>query len=343
MSRADLVKSRNCPGAAAILTPPPVAADLSIALLTGLHGAAATVLICSLLLIDEAGVPLFFAPNEVLLMLGGLLLASGGLSPVVFPPLAVLALLAGSFTGFSWARAVGPTHLQTIARRLGGARYYERAVSRASGASPRHLMAARLVPGIRVYVSLAAGAGQMAPGRFLRGNVPAVVAWAAGTMGIGFVAGIPVIHFLGYVQNLALSGAVFILLGFFAWRAVRRAPTNRDARHPGPFAGIRRAHRYVLAAALDAGIVATLTVGVDLIVLAALHVHIPFVPAESIFEPLTIVASVALFYAVVSRRSSAGRTAGERLLDVGYGRGRGHAEGGSASQARRGATLDLIR
>ena len=87
---------------------------------------------------------------------------------------------------------------------------------------------------------------------------------------------------------------------------------------PAPFAGIRRGHRYALAAAIDSGIVATLAVGVDLVVLAALHVHIPLVPAEGISEPLTIVASVALFYAVVSRRSSAGRTAGERMLDVSY-------------------------
>ncbi|MGA8016302.1 MAG: VTT domain-containing protein [Candidatus Dormiibacterota bacterium] len=299
-------------------------ADLSIALLTGLHGAAATVLICSLLLVDEAGVPLFFAPNEVLLMLGGLLIASGGVSPVEFPPLAVAALLGGSFTGYSWARAMGPRHLSTIAGRLRARGYYERAVKRVAGASSRQLMVARLIPGIRVYVSLAAGAGQMPRGRFLRGNAPAVVIWAALTMGIGFIAGIPVLYLLGYVQNQALSGAVFILLAFFAWRAVRRAPTNRDPQHAGPFAGIRRGQRYALAAAIDSGIVATLAVGVDLVVLAALHVRIPLVPAEGISEPLTIVASVALFYAVVSRRSWAGRTAGERMLDVSYVR-LGHA------------------
>jgi membrane protein DedA with SNARE-associated domain len=293
-------------------------ADLSIVLLTGLHGVAATVLICALLFIDEAGVPLFVAPNEVLLMLGGLLIASGGVSPAEFPPLAVAALLAGSFTGYSWARVVGPRHLRTIAARLRARRHYERAVGRVAGASAGQLLVARLIPGIRVYVSLAAGAGEMPRGRFLRGNVPAVAAWAAGTMAIGFVAGIPVIHFLGYVQNLALSGAVFIVLGFAAWRAVRRAPTNRDPGHPGPFSAIRRPHRYAVAAAIDSGIVATLTAGIDLIVLAALHVHIPFVPAESVFEPLTIVASVALFYALASRRSHGGRTAGERLLEVSY-------------------------
>jgi membrane protein DedA with SNARE-associated domain len=298
--------------------------DLSIALLTGLHGAAATVLICALLVVDEAGVPLFVAPNEVLLMLGGLLIASGGVSAAEFPPLAILALLGGSFTGYSWARATGPVHLLTIARRLRGARYYERAVRRASGATPLQLMVARLIPGIRVYVSLAAGAGQMPPGRFMRGNLPAVVIWAVTTMGIGFVAGIPIIHFLSDVQHLLISGAAFILLAFFAWRAVRRAPTNREAGHPGPFAGIALRQRLALAAALDAGIVATLTVGVDLIVLAALHVRIPFVPAASIFEPLTIVGSVALFYAMVSRRSGAGRTAGERLLEVRYNRARNH-------------------
>jgi membrane protein DedA with SNARE-associated domain len=295
-----------------------VTADLSVGLLTGLHGIAATILICSLLLIDEAGVPLFITPNEVLLMLGGLLIASGGVSPAEFPPLAILALLAGSFTGYSWARVTGPSHLQTIARRLRAARYYERAVGRASGASAAQLLVARLIPGIRVYVSLAAGAGQMPPGKFLRGNAPAVVIWAAVTMGIGFVAGIPVIHFLGYIQHLVLSGAVFILLAFLAWRALSRAPTNRDYTYPGPFSGLRQGYRYLVAAAIDAGIMATLTAGVGLIVLPLLHLRIPLIPAEGIFEPLTVVAAVALFYAALSRRSSGGHTAGERLLDVRY-------------------------
>ncbi len=305
-----------------------VTADISVGLLTGLHGIAATVLICSLLLIDEAGVPLFITPNEVLLMLGGLLIASGGLSPVEFPPLAILALLAGSFTGYSWARVTGPTHLQTIARRLRAARHYERAVRRASGASAPQILVGRLIPGIRVYVSLAAGAGQVPPGRFLRGNVPAVVIWAALTMGIGFVAGIPVIHFLGDIQNLVLSGAVFIVLSFLAWRALSRAPTNRDREYPGPFSRMRPIYRYVVAAATDAGIVATLVAGIDLIVLPILHLRIPrlpLIPAEGIFEPLTVVAAVALFYTALSRRSAGGRTAGERLLDVLYFRVRGRA------------------
>jgi membrane protein DedA with SNARE-associated domain len=261
--------------------------------------------------------------------------ASGGVSPVEFPPLAVVALLAGSFTGYSWARVVGPVQLRTVAERLRAGGPYQRALRRAGEASPVQLMGARLLPGIRVYVSLAAGAGQMTRARFLAGNVPAVLLWAALTMGAGFVFGIPVIHFLGYLQHLALSGAVFIALGFFAWRAVRRAPASLDPLQPGPLAAVGKRSRYVLAAALDFGIVTTLAVGVDLLVVSFLGgAAIPYLPVEGISEPLAIVGAMALSYAVLSRRSGRGRTAGERLLDVRYHRAhprrRGHGPGSRA-------------
>ena len=57
--------------------------------LQGLHGVVAIVLLCSLLFAEEAGVPLPFAPGEVVLMAGGLLIAAGGLDPVVFVPVDV--------------------------------------------------------------------------------------------------------------------------------------------------------------------------------------------------------------------------------------------------------------
>ena len=46
--------------------------------LEGLHGTVAAVLICTLLLVDEAGVPLPFAPSEVLLLLTGVLIGPWG-------------------------------------------------------------------------------------------------------------------------------------------------------------------------------------------------------------------------------------------------------------------------
>jgi membrane-associated protein len=291
-------------------------ADLSF--LTGLHGSIATVLICALLIADEAGVPLPFAPNEVLLVVAGLLIASGGENVFIFYPLALAALIAGSWTGYSWARKAGSTQLAAIADRLKARRHYDRAVRRISGASSRQIFVTRLIPGIRVYATLAAGAAQVPMRTFMRGSIPALVVWSAVMTTLGFLVGIPAVYLLGKVEDMALSGGLFVLLGFVAYRAVRRAPSSRDEPQSGPFYGIARRDRYILAVAVDAGVVATVTVGFDRLIRAALNFKLPLIPEKSIFEPLTIIAVIALTYVVVSRRSSTGETAGERLFDVSY-------------------------
>jgi membrane protein DedA with SNARE-associated domain len=70
-----------------------------ISFLTHLNGALAATLLCALLFVDEVGVPLPFAPNEVLLLLGGLLMATGVLEPFLFVQLALLTMTAGMLTG----------------------------------------------------------------------------------------------------------------------------------------------------------------------------------------------------------------------------------------------------
>jgi membrane protein DedA with SNARE-associated domain len=98
--------------------------------LTGLHGSIATLLLCLLLFIDEAGIPLPFAPSEVLLIMAGLLIASGALSPLVFFPIAFLAMIGGSFLGYSWAKAIGTNQIGNLAEKLRARRTYERATKR---------------------------------------------------------------------------------------------------------------------------------------------------------------------------------------------------------------------
>ncbi|MBV8444299.1 MAG: hypothetical protein JOZ92_00125, partial [Candidatus Dormibacteraeota bacterium] len=89
-----------------------------MALLQGLHGAIAIVLLCGLLFAEEAGVPLPFAPGEVTLLAAGLLVASGGLNPFVFVPIAIVACVGGSVVGYSWSRLVGERGLAALAVRL---------------------------------------------------------------------------------------------------------------------------------------------------------------------------------------------------------------------------------
>jgi membrane-associated protein len=289
--------------------------------LTGLHGAVATVLLCVLLFIDEAGVPLPFIPNEVLLIVAGLLIASGSLNPFVFYPIACLALVGGSFSGYSWARRVGPRRLRKVAVRLRAAKAYDRASRRMARADVRHIALARVIPGVRVYATLCAGAAEVPVRTFMEANVPAILGWVALMTGIGFVAGVPAEHVLTTVEaqlfNFALSGGLLVALGVVAYRAARRAPDPRRVPAAGPFFGIARRDRYWLAAAVDAGIIAVVLAGFDRITRAVLNFKLQILP-EGRYDVGVIVLGIALAYILVSRRSSTGETAGERLFDVSY-------------------------
>ncbi len=68
-----------------------------------INGTPAALLLCTLLFIDEVGVPLPFAPNEVLLLIGGVLVGSGALAAWLFLPLAFVATAAGMLAGYGWA------------------------------------------------------------------------------------------------------------------------------------------------------------------------------------------------------------------------------------------------
>jgi hypothetical protein len=63
--------------------------------LASLHGPVALVLLCSLLFMEEAGVPLPLFPGDAILIVGGLLIGQGSLSPWIFIPLACLATFGG--------------------------------------------------------------------------------------------------------------------------------------------------------------------------------------------------------------------------------------------------------
>jgi membrane protein DedA with SNARE-associated domain len=160
--------------------------------LTGLHGAVATILICVLLFIDEAGVPLPFIPNEVLLIVAGLLIAAGSLNPFIFYPIACLALFGGSFSGYSWAKRVGPKQLRRVAGMLHATKAYDRATRRLANADARHLALSRVIPGIRVYATLCAGSAQVPARTFWEANVPAILGWVEeeGYLAVRFVVGV---------------------------------------------------------------------------------------------------------------------------------------------------------
>jgi membrane protein DedA with SNARE-associated domain len=287
----------------------------------GLHGAVALVLLCSLLFAEEAGVPLP-APGELILLSAGLLIAAGGLNPWLFAPLAVASAEGGALAGYSWARLVGEHGLRALAGRLGQGERLEKVSVRLRAASPRQIAVSRLIPGVRVYTSLVAGAAGVSRWRFVAGITPAILVWVLVFTALGALVGVPAERYLSQLERLAVQGVLLVVIGVGAYLAARRVP----AGHRGAFVWMPSAVRVVAALAIDVGVIASIVTGVlailDTPMLAVLRGLIGGADVIAGWADTAIViAVIAIGYFVAARRGT-GATVGEALLGTTYLLGR---------------------
>lgn len=264
---------------------------------------------CLLLILEEAGVPLPFAPGEGVLVALGLLIASGKAPAWLVLPAGYLATVIGSVLGYWWAGRVGRKRLRRLAVRLHAARAYDRAVSRLSTAEPHEIGITRLIPGLRIYTTLVAGAVKVPLRTFLAGILPAVALWVLVFAGLGIFVGAPAAHLLGRLESWAfrIGELALVLLAFYV--ATRYVPAVGPTTPRLPVAGRRR--RRILAEVVDAGVV--------ILVVAILSVLTGLVgqDLDSFFSGFLIYGVLAVTYVVAARRSL-GFTLGEMLLDVRY-------------------------
>jgi membrane-associated protein len=280
-----------------------------MAILTGLHGVIAIVLLCGLLFAEEAGIPLPFAPGELTLLAGGLLIASGGLNPFVFVPCAFAACVSGSLVGYSWSRLVGEHALASIAARLHQQQRLERVSARVRAGGARSIALSRSILGLRIYTTLVAGAAGVPVRTFLLGAVPATAVWVVLFVVLGAVVGIPVEHFFTSVEKLAAQGLILVAIGVGGYVAVRKRPPETQ----GALMRVPYALRIALAVLLDMGIVASIVAGVLSVARIVASVNLTANWADIV----VVVGVIIVFYLVITRRGS-GATVGETLFDAEY-------------------------
>lgn len=268
--------------------------------------------------------PLPFAPNELLLIFAGVLIATGALSPAEFIPVAVIAMFTGSFVGYSWARQLGGPGLLRIAEHVRAGPAYARAVARLHRAGLVAIVVARVIPAVRIQATLAAGAAAVDRRLFLSANAIAIAIWMGVLVTLGWLIGIPAAHFLGRAVSLLISGGVLLVLGFGAYQIARR-----QIREPAGSATPTAIHRVptpiraALAIALDVGLIAVLVAGLFRIarffeVIDKVHLGLPLVP-DGVYDLLVTVGVAAVGYLALSRVSLRA-TIGERLFAVHYWR-----------------------
>ena len=295
--------------------------------LNSLHGTPGLLLLCGLLFAEEAGVPLPFAPGELVLLAAGLLVATGGLSIFVFVPSATAVCVAGSLLGFGWARAAGPQGLHKVARKLHREKGLQKVEDRVKSAGPVGLGVSRLIPGLRIYTTLVAGALKVDRRRFLVAVIPSTALWVGVYVLVGAAVGIPAQRFFDRAAMLVAQGAILVVLAVGAFLAVRRLPPNSDSgivAAPGPL-------RYFLAIIIDLAVLASVVSGAWEVA----HRVFPSGLGPEWLDAAAIVVVSLVLYVGIARRGP-GATIGEALLHTTYVRGQRFRWGmGAPDRSRR--------
>lgn len=273
----------------------------------GLFGPLAIAVICSLLFVEELGVPLPMFPASGLLLVAGVMIAAGDVSPWFFLPIAYVACVGGALLGYAWSRHLGQERLERLADRLRLRRHLDRTAERLHRAGWLGVSIGRVLPGSRVYTSLIAGVTALPFPTFMLGLLGADLVWLGVLVGLGVAVGIPAADYLDVAVGLFLRGAAIVVSVLAALAVLRlvRPPgggSEGDERPTLP--------RLLSALGPDVGIVGVLALGVS----------IALAKADVLTDAIGvgIVASVTLLVYVLGTRLAFASTAGERLAGASY-------------------------
>jgi membrane-associated protein len=216
-------------------------------------GPIATAVICFLILIEEAGVPLPMFPGDGLLLTGGVMITAGQINPWVFLPCALAAGLAGAMIGYAWSRRVGQAGLTRLAERLRVRRHLDMASARLRRSGAPGVVVGRLLPGTRVYTTLVAGAIGMPAPTYARGLIASSTLWVGGFTGAGILVGYPAMAYLHRMEWVLLVLAALLAVLIATVVVLRGVRPPRWEPRPGPIIA-----RATTAAAADLAIAAGL-------------------------------------------------------------------------------------
>lgn len=191
----------------------------------------------AVILVEEAGIPLP-VPGDLFILSMGVLAARGGASFLPTLAIVTVATLLGASVLYLVSRHAGGPLLVRIARRFGYTAAREaRLEAWVARQGALAVVVGRLVPGLRIVMTVVAGALRLPAPTFLAGTLVAGLVWATLYFWLGFALG-------AGLESLAPSswsgggwpiaaGAVAIAAALhLAWR-LRAARAAREADEPG--------------------------------------------------------------------------------------------------------------
>jgi membrane protein DedA with SNARE-associated domain len=190
--------------------------------------------IALLLLLENLGVPVI--PGELAMIVGAIFAGTGraGLNVVVVGVVAVATSFVGAELGYLIGRFAGRELILRYGRYvLLKPHHLDRAEAIVSRYGGLVVVVARYIVGLREANGLIAGISQMRWLTFTFYNAAGACAWVATWVSIGYLAGDHIDEIYANINHGALyllMALAAVLVGFIAWRLLRRRRQARD--HP---------------------------------------------------------------------------------------------------------------
>jgi membrane protein DedA with SNARE-associated domain len=210
-----------------------LAAQPTLVGLAGLSGYALIAVVCALLIVEEVGIPLPFAPGDLLLVVSGAAIPTANLDPLIVVAATTLSVLVGALAGREIFARLGTVVVWRVASLLRVGAGLDLLAARVRRGGAPAVFLGRLTPGLRVHTTEAAGLVRMRRLTFLAGLLPAMAVYEAIFLGLGAWQGPSAwamiqAHTPPPVVVLAAVGAVVLLLvGVPLVRSLRRRGPRR--------------------------------------------------------------------------------------------------------------------
>jgi membrane protein DedA with SNARE-associated domain/uncharacterized RDD family membrane protein YckC len=192
-----------------------------ISSIASLSGDLLIAVIAGLVFIEETGIPIPFAPGDLLLIIAGIAIASGTVEPVPMVAALLTATVLGAMIGREVFVAVGRPALMKAADALGFRPALERATHLLRRRGAPAVFIGRLIPGLRISTTQVAGVSNMPRLTFAAGLIPSVVVYIAFFVGLGALAGQPAVRLFHRAEHRFFVIAVTVLAALAVILSVR--------------------------------------------------------------------------------------------------------------------------